>query len=89
MDVDKVREIARKGVPASLMKSEASHRTGPSPSMQDAKVVAPSRQRCVVFRPTRIWHPKLVAKAVERRKASVDDAKRRCSPRLGRGLWVG
>jgi hypothetical protein len=66
--------LPERAVPTSLMKNEASPGIGPSLSMRDAKVGALWRQRCVVFRPTEIWHPRPVAKAVERRKASVDDA---------------
>ena len=67
-------KLPERAVPTSLMKSEVSRRTETLPSMRDAKVVARSRQSRVVFPLTGIWHPKPVAKAVERRKASVDDA---------------
>jgi len=41
MEVNKQREIARKGGAKSLMKSEASRRIEPSPPMRDEKVGLP------------------------------------------------
>ena len=62
--------LPKKAAPTCLMKSEASHRIGPSLPTQDAKAAAPSRQRRAVFRPIAIWHPRRDARAVRRRKVS-------------------
>jgi general stress protein YciG len=74
MDVDKQREIARKGganVPHEKRSFAQDRDLAVDAGRKGGRAIAAESRS---FPLTGIWHPKPVAKAVERRKASVDDA---------------